>query len=90
MQYDDKTRSLKTDMNQNAYEEYFHIGERWTEGEYPEVQMQYVHSFWTRDKDVWVEQIPHPLLSRYGLELVPATFPISVWLGVSYGCKDHR
>ena len=24
-------------------------------------------------------KIPHPLLSRYGLELIPATFPISVW-----------
>ena len=36
-------------------------------------------SIWTEDKDVWIEQIPHPLLSRYGLDLVPATFPISVW-----------
>ena len=79
MQYDDKNRSIKTDMNQDAYNEYFHIGERWLEGEYPEIQMQFVQYFWTRDKDVWVEQIPHPLLGRYGLELIPATFPVSVW-----------
>ena len=55
------------------------LGDNWLNGQYPEIQMKYAMSVWTKDKDVWIEQIPHPLLSRYGLELIPATFPISVW-----------
>ena len=41
--------------------------------------MKYVMNIWTKDKDVWIEQVPHPFLSRYGLVLIPSTFPISVW-----------
>jgi len=60
----------------------------WFDNEYPEIQFKYLLSLWTKDKDVWVEQVPHPLLSRYGLELVPATFPISVWFRpLSVGVK---
>ena len=74
-----KERRIETDLSQKAYDDYFHVGENWLKGEYPEIQMQYVMCLWTEEKDVWVEQIPHPQLSRYGLELIPGTFPISVW-----------
>ena len=74
-----KDNRITSSLTQEAYDDYFHLGDNWLNGEYPEIQMKYVMSIWTEDKDVWIEQIPHPLLSRYGLELIPATFPISVW-----------
>ena len=74
-----KEDRIESSLTQEAYDDYFQVGENWLSGTYPEIQMKYAMSIWTEDKDVWIEQIPHPLLSRYGLELVPATFPISVW-----------
>ena len=67
------------DSSQDAYDQYFHVPENWLGGEYPEIQLRLNYMFWTNEKDVWVEQIPHPLLSRHGFELVPGTFPISEW-----------
>lgn len=74
-----KDDRIESSLLQEAYDDYFQVGYNWLSGSYPEIQMKYVMSVWTEDKDVWIEQIPHPLLSRYGLELIPATFPISVW-----------
>jgi len=74
-----KNNTIETNLSQASYEDYFHLGENWLSGSLPEIQMKYTMSLWTKDKDVWIEQIPHPLLSRFGLDLVPATFPISVW-----------
>ena len=79
MIYKSEDKYLQSNLGQFAFHNYFHMGEKWLDGEYPELQMKYVLSLWTEDKDVWVEQVPHPLLSRYGLDLVPGTFPISVW-----------
>ena len=79
MKVDTKEKRINTDLTQKAYDDYFHVGERWLEGEYPEIQFKLNYVFWTNEKDVWVEQIPHPLLSRQGFELVPGTFPISYW-----------
>jgi hypothetical protein len=76
---DTKERKIVTDLHQEAYDTYFHLGERWLEGEYPEIQLKLNYMFWTKNKDVWIEQIPHPLLSRLGFELIPGTFPISEW-----------
>jgi hypothetical protein len=74
-----KDGKLATDLTQLAYDQYFHLGQGWLRAQYPEIQMKYSIILWTMEKDVWVEQLPHPLLSRVGLELIPATFPISVW-----------
>ena len=74
-----KEYRIESSLTQEAYDDYFQLGDNWLNGSHPEIQMKYVMSIWTEDKDVWIEQIPHPLLSRYGLELIPATFPISVW-----------
>ena len=79
MKVDTKEKRINTDLTQKAYDDYFHVGERWLEGEYPEIQFKLNYVFWTNEKDVWVEQIPHPLLSRQGFELVPGKFPISYW-----------
>ena len=79
MKVDTKEKRINTDLTQKAYDDYFHVGERWLEGEYPEIQFKLNYVFWTNEKDVWVEQIPHPLLSRQGFEVVPGTFPISYW-----------
>ena len=76
---DTKEKQVRTDLPQDAYDQYFHLGENWLGGEYPEIQFKLNYMFWTNEKDVWVEQIPHPLLSRLGFELIPGTFPISDW-----------
>ena len=76
---DTKEERVNTDLSQDAYDQYFHVGENWLGGEYPEIQFKLNYMFWTNEKDVWVEQIPHPLLSRLGFELIPGTFPISEW-----------
>ena len=77
--YKTADKYLESNLNQQAFDDYVHLGENWLSGTYPEIQMKHLLSLWTKDKDVWVEQIPHPLLSRYGFDLVPGTFPISVW-----------
>ena len=76
---DTKAGKLGTDLTQKAYDSYFHVGGNWLSGDYPEIQLKLSYILWTNEKDVWVEQIPHPLLSRWGFELIPATFPISHW-----------
>ena len=35
--------------------------------------------FWTKKKDVWIEQLSPAALSREGMEVVQGTFPISSW-----------
>ena len=75
----EENKFIESNLLPPVHEDYFILGNQWLAGEYPEIQMKYVMNVWTKDKDVWIEQVPHPLLSRYGLELIPATFPISVW-----------
>jgi len=75
----EENKFIESNLLPPVHEDYFILGNQWLAGEYPEIQMRYVMNVWTKDKDVWIEQVPHPLLSRYGLELIPATFPISVW-----------
>tara|TARA_B100000902_G_scaffold100311_1_gene102647 strand:- start:120 stop:785 length:666 start_codon:yes stop_codon:yes gene_type:complete len=57
-----------------AYDKYFDL-----KGHRNEFQMLNLYMFWTDAKDVWVEQTPHPELTRKGLDLVCASFPISEW-----------
>ena len=83
-----QTKIIHSTLNPEAQFQVFDQMFNWYDNEYPEIQLKYLLSLWTKDKDVWVEQVPHPLLSRYGLELVPATFPISVWYRpISVGLK---
>ena len=44
-----------------------------------EIQFFASHLFWTHNKDIWVQILHHPTLSRYNIELIPGTFPISIW-----------
>lgn len=88
MCYRSETKYLETNLAQELFDEFFMLSPRWLNGEYPEIQYNYGHALWTREKDVWVEQMPHPLLARYGLEAVPGTFPLSVWhRPVTFGFK---
>ncbi len=83
-----QTKIIHSALRPEAQFQIFDQMQNWYDNEYPEIQLKYLLSLWTKDKDVWVEQVPHPLLSRYGLELVPATFPISVWFRpLSVGVK---
>ena len=74
-----KDDRLETNIPQKAYDQYFHVADTWLNGEYPEIQLKYNWFFWTKEKNVWVEQLSPPLLSRQGVELIQGTFPISVW-----------
>ncbi len=74
-----KDDRLETNIPQKAYDQYVHVADTWLDGEHPEIQLKYNWFFWTKEKDVWIEQLAPPLLSRAGVELVSGTFPISVW-----------
>lgn len=53
-----------------------------------ELQFFFVHLFWTEAKDVWLSVLHDPLLSRNNIEVIPATFPISVWpRPIVFSCK---
>ena len=69
-------------------DDYLWCAPKWLSGKYPVPQFNLSYFFWTDDKDVWIEQNHHPHLGRLGLELVPGTYPISVWeRGSSMGVK---
>tara|TARA_B100000965_G_scaffold110058_1_gene90931 strand:+ start:184 stop:897 length:714 start_codon:yes stop_codon:yes gene_type:complete len=72
-------RIISNLVEQQSFDNYFWVHPDWLDGEHPSIQLKDIYIYWTKEKDVWVEQIPHPLLSRYGLEVIPGTFPISVW-----------
>tara|TARA_B000000609_G_C24100144_1_gene307939 strand:- start:104 stop:763 length:660 start_codon:yes stop_codon:yes gene_type:complete len=74
-----KDNRIETNLSQKAYDRYFHVVDTWLNGEYPEIQMMYHWFFWTKHKDVWIEQLAPPQLSRKGIEVVQGTFPISSW-----------
>ena len=74
-----KDNRLETNLPQKAFDQYFHLSETWLEGEYPEIQMMFNWFFWTKKKDVWIEQLSPATLSREGMEVVQGTFPISSW-----------
>lgn len=85
---DQLSNRIETNLRPEAQFQLIDQMPNWNDAEFPEIQLKYLLSLWTKDKDVWVEQVPHPLLSRYGLELVPATFPVSVWFRpLSVGVK---
>tara|TARA_B100000003_G_scaffold193313_1_gene193639 strand:- start:1196 stop:1903 length:708 start_codon:yes stop_codon:yes gene_type:complete len=79
MYYNSNDKYLQTNLAQEIFDEYFLLASNWLDGELPEIQFKLGTALWTRDNDVWVEQVPHPLLARYGLECVPGTYPLSVW-----------
>ena len=37
---DTKEERVNTDLSQDAYDQYFHVGENWLGGEYPEIQFK--------------------------------------------------
>jgi len=79
-EYDLDTQYLRTDLRrQSEFDQYFELTSGWLNGEKPTIQVKNQFLFWTKEKDVWIEQIPHHSLSEKGLELVSGTFPISVW-----------
>lgn len=50
----------------------------WLNGPLPTIQYANLEFFWTDEPDVWIEQFSLPGGIK-NCELVPATFPISVW-----------
>ena len=78
-EYVSEEKRIITNLTQESFDTYFWLQKHWLDGELPTVQLVNPYLFWTNEKDVWVEQTAHPLISRYGLEVVPGTFPISVW-----------
>ena len=75
-------------VNQRVFDNYFSLKGEWLYGEHPTIQLRDRYLFWTKEKDVWVEQTAHPLISRYGVEVIPGTFPVSVWQRpVQFGFK---
>ena len=67
-------RLLASVEDEFAFDRYFD-----QKGAVNEFQMLNIYMFWTDAKDVWLEQTPHPELTRKGLDLVCASFPLSVW-----------
>tara|TARA_B100000287_G_scaffold410505_1_gene439020 strand:- start:42843 stop:43532 length:690 start_codon:yes stop_codon:yes gene_type:complete len=63
---------------QSQFERLFRIRDGWWENELPEIEIQYLHLFWTKAKHVWVEFTGHE--SNKGFNMVPGTFPISSWV----------
>ena len=83
---------ISNNLHTEVFNNYIYIEPSWLDGKNPNIQLNTVNYFWTDEKDVWIEQIPHPLISRYGIEVIPGTFPISVWhRPVVCGCDiiDH-
>ena len=66
MYYNSNDKYLQTNLAQEIFDEYFLLASNWLDGELPEIQFKLGTALWTRDNDVWVEQVPHPLLARYG------------------------
>ena len=79
IEYISAEKRLIGNLVQSAFDNYIHLESYWLDGKNPNVQFNDFYLFWTEEKDVWVEQIPHPLISRYGIGVIPGTFPISVW-----------
>jgi len=79
IEYVSAEKRLIGNLSQSAFDNYIHLASYWLDGKNPNVQFNDFYLFWTEEKDVWVEQIPHPLISRQGIEVIPGTFPISVW-----------
>ena len=79
IEYVSAEKRLISNLSQSAFDNYIHLASYWLDGKNPNVQFNDFYLFWTEEKDVWVEQIPHPLISRQGIEVIPGTFPISVW-----------
>jgi len=79
IEYISAEKRLIGNLNQENFNTFIHLPPYWLDGEHPNVQFNHAYLFWTKEKDVWVEQVTHPLISRYGVQVIPGTFPISVW-----------
>ena len=79
IEYISAEKKLIGNLSQESFDNYIRLESCWLDGKHPNVQFNNFYLFWTKEKDVWVEQIPHPLISRQGIEVIPGTFPISVW-----------
>jgi hypothetical protein len=94
--YDSERKYLQTDLRQQSeFDQYFELVPNWLSGESPVIQMKNQFLFWTDEKDVWLEQIPHHSMSEKKIELVCGTFPISVWyrpinIGMILSCEDQQ
>ena len=78
--FDSSSNGLRTNgLQQNEFGRYVHASPDWLAGEFPVIQLNWGALFWTNEKNVWIEQLPNSTTSRIGLELIPASFPISVW-----------
>lgn len=92
MIYKSETKYLETNLPQEMFDEFFLQTPNWLDGELPEIQFRYGWCFWTKEKDVWIEQLPHFQICRFGIEPIPGTFPLSVWQRpINFGFKilDH-
>jgi len=79
LQFESSTNRLYSNLEQDLFNNYIYTNNDWLDGPLPVVQLCWSILFWTDEKNVWIEQIPDPNLSRVGLELISASFPISVW-----------
>jgi len=78
LQFESSTNRLYSNLEQDLFNNYIYTNNDWLDGPLPVVQLCWSILFWTDEKNVWIEQIPDPNLSRVGLELISASFPISV------------
>ena len=66
MCYKSDDKYLETNLPQQLFDEFFNLTPNWLNGELPEIQYNYGHALWTRDKDVWVEQYHHHYIPSNG------------------------
>ena len=78
--FDQDTGQINHTPEGEANKSYFLVHDSYKNVQFPEIQYKYHFLFWTKLKNIWVELYPHPNLSRLGLDLIPATFPISSWI----------
>jgi hypothetical protein len=52
-------------LTQNEFNKYIHLRKNWNEGKHSIIQIANLYSnfFWTKDKNIWISILPHPLTS---------------------------
>ena len=91
-QYIHEDKYIVSNLSQEQFDKFFLINDWWQDGKHPVVEFGYSFCFWTEDRDVWVEQFPIPEMTRSGLEIIPGSFPISVWerpLKIAFKVLDY-
>ena len=66
-EYISEEKRIISNLPQGSFDQYFWMNKEWLTGEFPTIQLKDIYLFWTKEKDVWIEKIPHPLLSRRGV-----------------------